>query len=84
MANALVSSEIQDLVYLIQVSGLDSTIKISLIQTLLAEGLSDFLREQITAYCMEDLRKADPDLVKRVQQLLQNDPGSAQSVTASV
>ena len=42
--------KIQNIVHLIQQSDLDQTIKDILIRDLQADGLNDFLREQIKAY----------------------------------
>lgn len=50
---------LQKIVYLIQVSDLDETIKDILIRDLQTQGLTDFLREQIKVYCVEGLRKMD-------------------------
>ncbi len=51
--------KIKKIIYLIQISELDETIKEILIRDLQTEGLTDFLREQIKAYCLEGLRKMD-------------------------
>lgn len=51
--------KLEKIIYLIQISDLDQTIKDILVRDLLAEGLTDFLREQIKAYCLEGLRKMD-------------------------
>lgn len=68
----LVSEEIQDIIYLIQVAGLDLTIQVSLIQTLLAEGLTDTVKKQIATYCMDALSKRDPEVVARVKEMLES------------
>ena len=44
---------------LILASALDQTIKDILIRDLKTEGLTDFLREQIIAYCDDALQKLD-------------------------
>ena len=54
--------KIQRITRLIEKSDLDQTIKEILIRDLQTEGLSDFLREQIRAYCLEGLQKLDAQL----------------------
>ena len=54
--------EIQDIIELIKVSELDQTIKDILIRDLQAEGLTDFLREQIKAYCLEGIKLANSQI----------------------
>lgn len=61
--------KIQDIIYLIQQSELDQTIKDILIRDLENEGLTDFLREQIRAYCLEGLKKAN-EQIERARQAL--------------
>jgi hypothetical protein len=51
--------KIQKIVNLIQQSDLDQTIKDILIRDLQTEGLTDFLREQIKAYCLEGIKRLD-------------------------
>ena len=51
--------KIQNIVHLIQESDLDQTIKDILIRDLQTDGLTDFLREQIKAYCLEGLKRLD-------------------------
>ena len=51
--------KIQKIVHLIQESELDQTIKDILIRDLQTEGLTDFLREQIRAYCLENIKLID-------------------------
>ncbi len=65
------TDQIQDIIHLIQKSELDQTIKDILIRDLQAEGLTDFLREQIRAYCLEGIKIAD-DQIARAQQTLEN------------
>ena len=43
--------KIEDIVKIIEESDLDQTIKDILIRDLKSEGLTEFLREQIIAYC---------------------------------
>ena len=58
----MTEDKIQKITHLIQMSDLDQTIKDILIRDLQSEGLTDFLREQIKAYCLEGLKKLDVDL----------------------
>lgn len=51
--------KIQKIVGLIQESDLDQTIKDILIRDLQNDGLTDFLREQIKAYCLEGIKILD-------------------------
>lgn len=51
--------KIQNIVHLIEESPLDQTIKDILIRDLKSEGLTDFLREQIKVYCLENLKIID-------------------------
>ena len=62
-------TKINDIVYLIQQSELDSTIKEILIRDLKTEGLTDFLREQIKAYCLEGIKRANAQIEKAKQVL---------------
>ena len=50
---------IENIIYLIEKSNLDQTIKEILIRDLKTEGLTDFLREQIKAYCLEGIKQID-------------------------
>lgn len=54
--------KIQHLIHLIQVSDLDQTVKDILIRDLQTEGLTDFLKEQIKAYCLEGIKKIDSQI----------------------
>ncbi len=54
--------KVKNIIHLIEVSDLDRTIKDILIRDLQAEGLTDFLREQIKAYCLEGLHKIDTQI----------------------
>lgn len=49
--------QILQLIHMIEGSALDETIKNILIRDLQNEGLTDFLREQIKAYCMDGIKK---------------------------
>ncbi len=63
--------DIQDIVELIKASELDQTIKSILIRDLETEGLTDFLREQIKAYCLEGIKRANAQIERA--KLLLND-----------
>jgi hypothetical protein len=53
------NTKVQKVVDLIQKSVLDDTIKSILVRDLQAEGLTEFMREQIKAYCLEGLKQLD-------------------------
>ncbi len=65
----MADDKIQKIIDLIQKSDLDATIKGILIRDLQSEGLTDFLREQIKAYCLEALMDLDEDYNKAVEML---------------
>jgi hypothetical protein len=52
----------QKIINLIQQSPLDQTIKDILIRDLTSEGLTDFLKEQIKAYCLDGIKKIDAEI----------------------
>lgn len=56
--------QVKKVIYLIEQSELDQTIKDILIRDLQTEGLTDFLREQIKAYCLEDIKKTNEQIVE--------------------
>lgn len=56
--------KIQRIVDLIQQSDLDQTIKDILIRDLQTEGLTEFLREQIKAYCLENIKLLDEKMAE--------------------
>ncbi len=64
-----VDAKIQNIIHLIKQSELDETIKRILIRDLETEGLTDFLREQIKAYCMEGLKKIDAQMAEAKKTL---------------
>ncbi len=59
----------QNIIHLIQQSALDQTIKDILIRDLQTEGLTDFLREQIKAYCLDGLKQIDEKIENAKQTL---------------
>lgn len=66
--------KIQNIIYLIQQSPLDETIKQILIRDLQTEGLTDFLREQIHAYCLEGLKIIDEKIEEAKKALNEQNP----------
>lgn len=56
--------KIQKIIHLIDKSPLDQTIKDILIRDLQSEGLTDFLKEQIKAYCLEGIKQLDQQMVE--------------------
>lgn len=71
--------DIENLVHLIEISDLDPTIKGILVRDLKAEGLTDFLREQIKVYCIEGLKKIDEQVTEAKKVLEQTDISSTQN-----
>lgn len=63
--------KVQNIIYLIEQSELDQTIKDILIRDLQTDGLTDFLREQIKAYCVQGLKQIDERMEKAKQSLEQ-------------
>jgi hypothetical protein len=61
--------KIEKIVDLIQRSELDQTIKDILVRDLKADGLNDFLKEQIKAYCSDAIKKVDSQITE-IDQLL--------------
>lgn len=49
-------------IHLIKESPLDQTVKNILIRDLESEGLTEFLKEQIKAYCLDGIRKIDAQI----------------------
>ncbi len=67
--------QLDAIIQLIQQSPLDQTIKDILVRDLQAEGLTDFLREQIMAYCLEGLKTTDPRIKRAILVLRGNQNG---------
>lgn len=65
--------KLEKVIYLITASDLDQTIKDILIRDLMSEGLTDFLREQIKAYCLDTLRKMDAQS-EEARRILEENP----------
>lgn len=70
--------KIEKIVYLIKTSDLDETIKDILVRDLLTEGLTDFLREQIKAYCLEAAKKNDPQVAEATEALQESNQNPAE------
>ncbi len=66
--------KIQKIINLIQISELDQTIKDILIRDLQTDGLNDFMREQIKAYCLEGLKKIDAEIEAAKKILEEQNP----------
>lgn len=66
------AEDIQAIIELIQQSPLDQTVKDILIRDLKNEGLTDFLKEQIKAYCNEGIEKLDKKIEEAEKTLNQN------------
>ncbi len=62
--------KLEKIINLIEQSALDRTIKDILIRDLQNEGLTDFLREQIKAYCLEGIKQLDQKM-KDAQEALE-------------
>lgn len=58
------NSQVQKIILLIEKTDLDQTIKDILIRDLKAEGLTDFLREQIKVYCFEEIKQIDEGIAE--------------------
>jgi len=65
----------QQVIYLIQQSDLDQTIKDILIRDLGKEGLTEFLAEQIKAYCLDAIKQSNDRIEKARQVLLHPNRG---------
>ena len=61
--------KIQKIIELINKTSLDQTIKDILVRDLKSEGLTEFLREQIKAYCLEEIKTID-EVIEEAKQIL--------------
>lgn len=61
--------KIQKIINLIQISELDQTIKNILVRDLQTDGLTDFMREQIKAYCLDGIKKIDAEIEEAKKML---------------
>jgi hypothetical protein len=66
--------KLENIIYLIQQSLLDETIKNILIRDLKAEGLTDFMKEQIKAYCLEGMKQVN-ERIKLANKALEEKNG---------
>lgn len=62
-------ADVNNIIYLIEQSALDQTIKDILIRDLQSEGLTDFLKEQIKAYCLDTIKKIDEKIIIAKKEL---------------
>lgn len=61
--------QLQNVIHLIQQSPLDETIKNILVRDLQTEGLTDFMKEQINAYCMIGIKQIDAKIIEAKKAL---------------
>lgn len=61
--------KLQKIISLVQSSQLDGTIKGILVRDLTNEGLNDFLKEQIKAYCLAEIKKTDAE-IEEIKKIL--------------
>ncbi len=63
--------KLQKVIQLVQNSNLDQTIKDILIRDLTTEGIenNEFLKEQIKAYCLSEIKKIDAE-IEEVKKIL--------------
>lgn len=66
--------QINIIVDLIKQTPLDQTIKEILIRDLLKEGLTEFMKEQINAYCVEGIKQVNAKVEEAKKLLSQKDP----------
>ncbi|MCL5666229.1 MAG: hypothetical protein M1383_00420 [Patescibacteria group bacterium] len=62
--------KIQKLINLIEKTDLDQTIKDILIRDLKSEGITEFIKEQIKAYCLEEIKQID-EAVEEAKKILE-------------
>ncbi len=66
--------KIEKIVHLIEISSLDQTIKDIIIRDLRSDGLTEFLREQIKAYCLEGIKQTDALIEEAKKALNEHTP----------
>lgn len=66
--------KIQKIIGLVQKSALDETIKQIIIRDLESSGLTDFLKEQIKAYCIDAKKKLDQEEAEAIRLLQEQHP----------
>lgn len=66
--------KVEKVIRLVQHSNLDQTIKDILIRDLSTEGLenNDFLKEQIKAYCLGEIKRVDAE-IEEIKKILSTD-----------
>ena len=69
--------KLRKIIYLIGISDLDQTIKDILIRDLIADGLTDFLREQIRADCLQGVVQQD-QVIDEAKAILEESQNPAQ------
>ncbi len=74
------TTKLEKIIHLIEQSDLDRTIKDILIRDIQNEGLTDFLREQIKAFCLEGIKKLDRQMEEAKAVL---DPEQAETTTTN-
>lgn len=69
--------KLQKIINLVKNSQLDDTIKDILVRDLSNEGLNDFMKEQIKAYCLGEINKIDAE-IEEIKEILDEhkDPNS--------
>lgn len=60
---------LKKVIALVQKSDLDQTIKDILVRDLSQDGLNDFMKEQIKAYCLSEIEKIDAE-IEEVKKIL--------------
>ena len=70
--------KLEKIIALIEASELDDTIKVILVRDLKEEGLTEFSREQIRAYCLEGLKKTNSD-IEDAKRILENPSGDPEN-----
>ena len=68
-------AKIESIINLIQQSPLDQTIKDILIRDLQTEGLTEFLKEQIKAYCLEGIKLIGTE-IEEAKKALEDNPAA--------
>ncbi len=65
--------KVEKIITLIQTSDLDQTIKEILIRDLQVDGLTDFMKEQIKAYCLDGIQKNN-QIIEEAKKALNENP----------
>jgi hypothetical protein len=67
--------QVEKIVALVQTSDLDQTIKEILVRDLQVDGLTDFMKEQIKAYCLEGIQKNN-QIIEEAKKILNENPSA--------